>query len=305
MTAARDDLTSVTVGQFFPYPAVQVWRAMTSPASLSDWTTDLDQNSVATGKSFSFTTFPMPEVNFGGRGDCEFTDVVPHERLAYRFTTPENSLNLQVTWTLHAEPGGTRLLVVHDGFDVADPAHVRLRALVREIWTVAMSRMGELLAVPGTGAEPPPDDATSFSLGEFYNYPPRTVWNVVTSKEFVGDVVNEHDLGAVQEGGRLTVTTYPIPLVGFGGRVEMQFLEVREPELIVCTFEIPIMGGITALTLTWRLRPVDGGTQLWFTLSGFDPQSPLNRQVRSVLRGGAIPVLSRVGELLEGRGHRV
>ncbi|MGC7323154.1 SRPBCC domain-containing protein, partial [Mycobacteroides abscessus subsp. massiliense] len=42
----------------------------------------------------------------------------------------------------------------------------------------------------------------------------------------------------------------------------------------------------------------------WFTLSGFDPESPLNRQVRSVLRGGAIPVLSRLGELLEGRGHR-
>ncbi|CPU65154.1 Hypothetical protein ERS075552_06672 [Mycobacteroides abscessus] len=56
--------------------------------------------------------------------------------------------------------------------------------------------------------------------------------------------------------------------------------------------------------MTWRLRPQDGGTELWFTLSGFDPESPLNRQVRSVLRGGAIPVLSRLGELLEGRGHR-
>ncbi|SIK83849.1 Chaperone ClpB [Mycobacteroides abscessus subsp. abscessus] len=95
-----------------------------------------------------------------------------------------------------------------------------------------------------------------------------------------------------------------IPLIGFGGRVDMEFLEVCEPELIVCTFEIPIMGGTTELTMTWRLRPQDGGTELWFTLSGFDPESPLNRQVRSVLRGGAIPVLSRLGELLEGRGHR-
>ncbi|MBB4855200.1 uncharacterized protein YndB with AHSA1/START domain [Mycobacteroides chelonae] len=68
MAAPRDDLTSVTVGQFFPYPAAQVWRAATSPASLSDWTADLEQGSVVTGKSFSFTTFPMPEVNFRGGG---------------------------------------------------------------------------------------------------------------------------------------------------------------------------------------------------------------------------------------------
>ncbi|OHU21699.1 hypothetical protein BKG76_14015 [Mycobacteroides franklinii] len=303
MSASPDDLTSVTVGQFFPYSAEQVWRAMTSPASISDWTTDVVGNSVETGKSFAFTTFPIPEVNFDGRGDCEFTDVVPNERLAYRFTTPESSLNLQATWTLHPESGGTRLLVVHNGFDVANPVHGRLRILVRDIWTLVMSRIAELMAAPEAGVGPPPDDATSFSLGEFYHHSPQTVWQVITSKEFVGELVNDHDLGVVETGGRLTVTTYPIPLVGFGGRVDMEFLEVREPELIVCTFEIPIMGGITALNMTWRLRPLDGGTQLWFRLSGFDSESPLNRQVRSVLRGGAVPVLSRLGELLEGRGH--
>lgn len=304
MTASPDDLTSVTVGQFFPYSAERVWHAITSPASISDWTTDIGRDSVAAGKTFGFTTFPMPEVNFGGHGDCEFTDVVPNERLAYRFTTPESSLDLQATWTLHPESGGTRLLVVHNGFDVANPIHDRLRILVRDLWTLVMSRIGELMAEPPDDAGPPPDDATSFSLAEFYPYPQQTVWQVVTSKEFVGDLVNDHDLGPVHTGERLSVTTYPIPIVGFGGRVDMEFLEVREPELIVSAFEIPIMGGTTALTMTWRLRPLDGGTQLWFTLSGFDPQSPLNRQVRSVLRGGAIPVLSRLGELLEGRGHR-
>lgn len=305
MTASRDDLTSVTVGQFFPYPAEQVWLAITSAASVSDWTTEVDRDAVEAGRSFSFNTFPMPEVNFGGRGKCEFTDVVPGERMVYRFTTPENSWDLRVTWTLHPEPGGTRLLVVHTGFDLANPAHGRLRALVRDLWALVMSRVEELLVFPESDADPPPDDATAFSLGEFYRYPPRTVWQVVTSKEFVGDLVNDHDLVSVEAGSRLFISTYAIPLVGFAGRVEMEFLEVREPELIDSTFEIPILGGITTLRMTWRLIPRDGGTQLWFTLSGFDPQSPLNRQLRSVLRGGALPVLSRLGELLEGRGDRV
>lgn len=89
MTTSPDDLTSVTVGQFFPYSAEQVWHAITSPASISDWATDIDRDSVVPGKSFAFTTFPLPEVNFSGHGHCEFTDVVPNERLAYRFTTPE------------------------------------------------------------------------------------------------------------------------------------------------------------------------------------------------------------------------
>ncbi|MBA0046254.1 SRPBCC domain-containing protein [Mycobacteroides sp. LB1] len=305
MTELRDDPTSVTVGQFYPYPADQVWRAITSAASISDWTTDLHEDSVEIGKSFSFTTFPMPEVNFSGRGECEFTSVVPNERMAYRFTTPEKSWDLQVTWTLHSEPGGTRLLVVHNGFDVAYPAHGRLRVLVRDIWVLVMSRIGELLGVPELGEDPPPDDATSFSLGEFYDYSPQTVWQVITSKEFVSDLVNESDLGSVEKGSRLSVATYPVPLIGFNGKVDMEFLEVREPELIACSFEIPIMGSITTLQMTWRLRSRDGGTQLWFTLNGFDPGSHLNRQLRSVLRGGALPVLSRVGELLEGRGHRV
>ncbi|QCH25871.1 SRPBCC family protein [Mycobacteroides salmoniphilum] len=305
MTASRDDLTSVTVGQFFPYPAEQVWRVITSAASISDWTTDIGEDSVAAGKSFTFTTFPMPEVNFGGRGECEFTDVVPGERMVYRFSTPEDSWDLRVTWTLHPEPGGTRLLVVHSGFDLANPAHGRLRVLVRDIWALVMSRIEELLIVPEPGEDPPPDDATAFSLGEFYRHSSRTVWQVITSKEFVGDLVNDHDVVSVETGGRLSITTYPIPLLGFAGRVDMEFLQVREPELIVSTFTIPILGGITALRMTWRLIPRIGGTQLWFTLSGFDPQSPLNRQLRSVLRGGVLPVLSRVGELLEGRGHRV
>lgn len=305
MTDPRDDLTSVTVGQFYPYPAEQVWRVITSAALISDWTTEVHRDSVETGKSFSFTTFAMPEVNFGGRGQCEFTAVVPDERMAFRFTTPENSWELQVTWTLHAEPGGTRLLVVHNGFDIADPVHGRLRALVRDTWTLVISRIGELLGNLDPGPDPPADDATSFSLGEFYPYSPRTVWQVVTSKEFVGDLVNEHDLESVETGRRLSMATYPIPIVGFTGKVDMEFLEVREPELIACTFEIPIMDGITTLHMTWRLRPRDGGTQLWFTLSGFDPRSHLHRQLRSVLRGGVLPVLSRVGELLQGRGHRV
>lgn len=156
MTTSPDDLTSVTVGQFFPYSAERVWHAITSPASISDWATDIDRDSVVPGKSFAFTTFPLPEVNFSGHGHCEFTDVVPNERLAYRFTTPESSLNLQATWTLHPESGGTRLLVVHNGFDVGNPVHGRLRILVRDLWKLVMSRIGELMAEPKDDAVPRP-----------------------------------------------------------------------------------------------------------------------------------------------------
>ncbi|MUM15431.1 SRPBCC domain-containing protein [Mycobacterium sp. CBMA271] len=303
MTVPQDDVTSVTVGQFYPYSAGQVWQAITSATLVSDWTAGEDAKSFKAGTKFTLATFPLPEVGFAGSGECEFIELVPNERMAYRFTTPEKAWDLLVTWTLHPESGGTRLLVVHNGFDAARPSHERLRDLVRDIWNMVTFRISEVLE-SSAAEEPPAEDAASFTLGEFYPHPREHVWRVVTSKEFVGEVVNEHDLHSVETGRRLTISTYPIPIVGFTGKVEMEFLEVREPELIVCTFEIPIMEGRTVLHNTWRFRPKDGGTQLWFTLSGFDPRSQLNRQLRAVLHGGAVPVFSRIGELLEGRGPR-
>lgn len=170
--------------------------------------------------------FPLPEVNFSGHGHCEFTDVVPNERLAYRFTTPESSLNLQATWTLHPESGGTRLLVVHNGFDVGNPVHGRLRILVRDLWKLVVSRIAELMAEPKDDAVPPPDDSTSFTPGRVLS--PRAANGLAGChvERFVGDVVNDHDLVSVRTGARLTIGTYPIPLIGFGGRVDMEFLEV-------------------------------------------------------------------------------
>jgi uncharacterized protein YndB with AHSA1/START domain len=56
--------------------------------------------------------------NFGSQ-QCEVTKVDDQRLLAYRFA--EGSLDTTVTWTLHPEGKGTRLVLTHAGFDLDSP----------------------------------------------------------------------------------------------------------------------------------------------------------------------------------------
>jgi uncharacterized protein YndB with AHSA1/START domain len=115
-----DDPRTIRLDEFLPHPTGSVWRALTEPELLAKWLMPNDFQP-AVGHRFTFRTDPMPAANFDGTVHCEVLALEPGRmlRIAWR---GGNGVDTTVTWTLAAEGTGTRLFLVHDGFDPDDPA---------------------------------------------------------------------------------------------------------------------------------------------------------------------------------------
>lgn len=98
----------------FPHPPDRVWRALTEPKAMAEWLMANDFEPKV-GHRFRFTAKPQP--GWDGTVDCEVTEVVPLRRLSYSWSNGKNKMSTQVTWTLEAVDGGTRLTLDHKGFD--------------------------------------------------------------------------------------------------------------------------------------------------------------------------------------------
>jgi len=112
-------MAAITMDAWYPRPAGDVWRGLTDPALLGQWLMPADGFRAEVGCRFTFD-----------RGDgeltrCEVIEVDPGRRLSYRWTGRKGPghpwMETTVSWTLVAEAEGTRLFLVHDGFDDNDP----------------------------------------------------------------------------------------------------------------------------------------------------------------------------------------
>lgn len=108
---------AVELERFYPRPPADVWRALTEAELLAQWLMPNDIVPVV-GHRFTFTTQPVAE--FDGIVHCTVLEVEAERRLVYTWRS-NSGLDTTVTWTLHAEAGGTLLRLVHRGFDAADP----------------------------------------------------------------------------------------------------------------------------------------------------------------------------------------
>src|SRR6185312_15918524 len=75
------------------------------------------------GTRFTFQTTPAGA--WDGTISCEVLEVIPNERLSFAWRGGDDAnqgygsrLDTIVTWTLAKVPGGTRLRLVHSGFDL-------------------------------------------------------------------------------------------------------------------------------------------------------------------------------------------
>jgi uncharacterized protein YndB with AHSA1/START domain len=100
---------TLSLDQFVAAPAEQVWRTLTEPDLLARWWVAGDIAAVV-GHRFQLH-MPQP---WGAVG-CEVLEVVPPERLVYRFTQ-----DWTLTWRLIPEGTGTRLFLDQSGFDLDD-----------------------------------------------------------------------------------------------------------------------------------------------------------------------------------------
>jgi len=101
-------------------PPEQVWRAIAQSAALAEWMFPNDFLACV-GHRFTFQVPANPKVNFDGLVvQCLVLECQPPSRLVFSWSAGGLE-GTQVSFQLEPDGGGTRLLLEHSGFDVAQP----------------------------------------------------------------------------------------------------------------------------------------------------------------------------------------
>ncbi len=129
----------IQLDHFYPHPPAAVWRALTTPALLARWWAPGDVKPVV-GHHFELDMGPY------GKQPCEVVEVQPERLLRYRFAA--GTLDTTITWRLAPEGAGTRLTLVHEGFDLDSPLSRRAFEGMKPGWPGVLDRLGQALT-PG------------------------------------------------------------------------------------------------------------------------------------------------------------
>ncbi|HEX4831583.1 MAG TPA: SRPBCC domain-containing protein [Trebonia sp.] len=137
MTADSPDLAAIAADVFLPHAPDQVWRALTDPDVLARWLMPNDFKPVV-GHKFTFRARPVPAAKFSGTIACEVLELRPAELLviSWRDAGEGNDLDTTVTWRLEPEGRGTRLFLLHDGFDPDHPLERLARSAMANGWAI-------------------------------------------------------------------------------------------------------------------------------------------------------------------------
>jgi len=84
------------------------------------------------GHRYRMTSVPRPNSNFSGVVDVEVLAYDSERMLSLRWADadPARPADWTITWTLEHEGRGTRLFLVHEGFDPDDPAQLMARTIM-------------------------------------------------------------------------------------------------------------------------------------------------------------------------------
>jgi uncharacterized protein YndB with AHSA1/START domain len=122
--ATMSDAREIVVDEVFPHTLDVVWKTLTTPAMIGRWLKMAPDGFQPTvGTRFTYQTRAAGE--WDGVIRCEVLEVIPRQRLAYTWKSGHETnvgygarLDTVVTFTLSAVEAGTRLRVVHAGFEL-------------------------------------------------------------------------------------------------------------------------------------------------------------------------------------------
>jgi uncharacterized protein YndB with AHSA1/START domain len=121
--ATMADTRDIIIDEVFPHAPDMLWKLLTTAELIGRWLMVPAGFEPVKGKRFTFQTTPAGA--WDGVIQCEVLEVVPNERLAYAWVGGHDGnaaygsrLETVVTWSLTRTVGGTRLRLVHSGFQL-------------------------------------------------------------------------------------------------------------------------------------------------------------------------------------------
>jgi uncharacterized protein YndB with AHSA1/START domain len=142
-----NDLRTIHVDEYLPHPPAKVWHALTDSELMARWLMPNDFE-LTIGHAFTFHAQPIPQAGFGGTGHGTVLDFDEERMLRISWcAAPEDPSGLEstVTFTLEPEGNGTRLFLVHDGFDPDNPYHLASRRFMGSGWPGVAARIGKVI----------------------------------------------------------------------------------------------------------------------------------------------------------------
>jgi len=106
---------------FFPHPPEAIWAYLTDSELLTQWLMPNDFKPIP-GHRFMFRTPPYAKLDFDGQIFCEVLEIQEPSKLSYswKYGSGDGQMRVDsvVEWTLRAEEGGTKLNLLHSGFNL-------------------------------------------------------------------------------------------------------------------------------------------------------------------------------------------
>jgi uncharacterized protein YndB with AHSA1/START domain len=142
-TSTQGDDRTITIRKerFYPYPAADVWAAITDARALAEWLEPNDHLPVV-GHKFEFRC--DPGICGAGVTECEVVEADAPRRLVWswvhvgRGPDAPRSKPMTISWTLVPKDGGTLLLLEHTG---AEKISWFTRTLMRIGWGFMMNKL--------------------------------------------------------------------------------------------------------------------------------------------------------------------
>jgi uncharacterized protein YndB with AHSA1/START domain len=127
----------IELDRVYAHSPARVWRALTDPALHARWWAAGDVRPVV-GHRF--------ELDMGkwGKQPCKVLAVETERLLSYRFAT--GTLDTTVTWKLAPEGAGTRLTLIHEGFDLDSPLSKQAFEGMKAGWPSVLTRLEGVLS---------------------------------------------------------------------------------------------------------------------------------------------------------------
>ncbi len=127
----------IKLDHFYAHAPARVWRALTTPEIHARWWAAGDVRAEV-GHRFEL------DMGAWGKQPCEVLAVEPERLLKYSFAP--GLLDTTITWVLTPEGNGTRLTLLHEGFDVESPMGKKALEGMGKGWPGILARLDQALA---------------------------------------------------------------------------------------------------------------------------------------------------------------